>query len=78
MSSEIVVLIDCWAVSIGPTMLRDRLYNNILTTISNIDPCLVVLASYNTAEFVDQNLQNNNLYFKNFKEVFIDTGLNIF
>jgi hypothetical protein len=75
MSNEIVILIDCWSGSFDPITLRDKLYNNILNATSNIDPCLVVLASYNTAELTDQNLQNNNLYFKNFKEVFIDTRL---
>ena len=78
MSNEIVILIDCWVGSIGPTALRDRLYNNILNAISNINPCLVVLASYNTVEFGDRDLQNTNLYFRNFKEVFVDTGLTTF
>jgi hypothetical protein len=70
-----VILIDCWAGSFGPTSLRDKLYNNILNAISNINPCLVALASYETNEFNDQNLLSNNFYFKNFKKEFLDTKL---
>ena len=70
MSNDIVIIIDCWAGFIGPTDLRTKMCQNIISSINNINPALTVLATYGSNEIHDNYLKTHNPWVRSFWEYF--------
>ena len=69
---DVVILIDCWENYGTVNKYRQKMFNNIVDSIEIIDPKLIVLASYQSNELFDNNLQKNNKWFSTFFEYFPD------
>jgi hypothetical protein len=70
MKNDVVILIDCWAGHQGSLDLRTPMCRNIIESTKEIDPGLVVMATYDSNEIFDSHLRHNNRWISTFWKYF--------